>query len=127
MARRCRAGPRSSPPAGARPRKKDKGFQAELTQVDLTIVDCQSLTQYRGKTDANMMCANSPEADTCTGDSGGPLVREQDEPELVGIVSWGIGCYREDSAGVYVRIDRDHYRDWIDRAMAADPSINRLR
>ena len=106
---------------------KDKGFQPELTQVDLTTVDCSSLAQYRGKTDDNMMCANSPEDDTCTGDSGGPLILSQGEPVQVGIVSWGIGCYREDSAGVYVRIDRDHYRDWIDRAMATDPSLSEMR
>lgn len=106
---------------------KDRGFQSELTQVDLTTVDCASLAAYRGKTDDNMMCANSPDNDTCTGDSGGPLVLEEEKPVLVGIVSWGVGCYREDSAGVYVRIDRDHYRNWIDRAMATDPSVNVLR
>ncbi|MEO7814059.1 MAG: trypsin-like serine protease, partial [Sphingomicrobium sp.] len=65
--------------------------------------------------------------DTCTGDSGGPLVMEIDKPLLVGVVNWGRGCYRENSAGVYLRIDRDHFRDWIDRAMAADPSISELR
>ena len=106
---------------------KDSGFQSELTHVDLHTVDCGSLPAYRGKTDENMMCAGASDSDTCTGDSGGPLVSEGDEPVQVGIVSWGIGCYREDSAGVYVRIDRDHYRGWIDRAMAADRSINALR
>jgi secreted trypsin-like serine protease len=106
---------------------KDKGFQAELTQVDLTTVDCSSYPQYVGMTDDNMMCAAAPDIDTCTGDSGGPLVMEKDQPTLVGIVSWGKGCYRENSAGVYVRIDRDHFRDWIERAMAANPSINELR
>ncbi|HMI41825.1 MAG TPA: serine protease [Sphingomicrobium sp.] len=106
---------------------KDRGFQAELTEVDLKTVDCGSLAVYRGKTDGNMLCASSPDNDTCTGDSGGPLVLGQDQPVLVGVVSWGDGCYREGGAGVYVRIDRDHYRDWIDRAMASDPSINELR
>ena len=106
---------------------KDKGFQAELSQVDLTTVDCGTLTVYQGKTDGNMMCAGAPDDDTCTGDSGGPLVMGEDQPVLVGIVSWGIGCYRDDSAGVYVRIDRDHFRDWIDRAMAVDLSVNALR
>lgn len=106
---------------------KDRGFQAELTEVDLKTVDCGSLAIYRGKTDDNMMCASSPDNDTCTGDSGGPLVLTEGEPVLVGIVSWGEGCYREDSAGVYVRIDRNHYRDWIDRAMEVDPSVNELR
>lgn len=106
---------------------KDKGFQADLTQVNLITMDCASYPQYRGKTDSNMMCAASPDNDTCTGDSGGPLVMGEDQPRLVGIVSWGIGCYHENSAGVYVRLDRDHFLDWIDRAMAADPSINQLR
>lgn len=106
---------------------KDRGFQAELTEVDLKTVDCGSLAIYRGKTDDNMMCASSPDNDTCTGDSGGPLVLTEGEPVLVGIVSWGEGCYREDSAGVYVRIDRNHYREWIDRAMEVDPSVNELR
>jgi secreted trypsin-like serine protease len=105
----------------------DKGFQAELTQVDLITVDCASYPQYQGKTDANMMCAAAPDNDTCTGDSGGPLVMEQDRPLLVGIVSWGVGCYQENSAGVYVRLDDHHFLDWIARAMASDPSVNELR
>lgn len=106
---------------------KDAGFQAELTQVDLTTADCAEFPQYRGKTEAYMLCASAPDNDTCTGDSGGPLVMGELRPVLVGIVSWGIGCYDEHSAGVYVRIDRLNFRDWIDRAMAADPSVNSLR
>jgi secreted trypsin-like serine protease len=106
---------------------KNKGFQAELTQVDLKTVDCASLATYRDRTDGNMLCASSADNDTCTGDSGGPLVLTQGEPVLVGIVSWGDGCYRDNSAGVYVRIDRDHYRDWIDRAMATDDYVSELR
>lgn len=106
---------------------KDKGFQSDLTQVDLITVDCASYPEYNGKTDANMMCAASPDNDTCTGDSGGPLVLETDKPRLVGIVSWGIGCYRENSAGIYVRLDNQHFDDWIERAMTLDPSINTLR
>ena len=106
---------------------KDKGFEAELTQVDLSVVNCADFPEYRGKTEPYMLCASEPGNDTCTGDSGGPLVMGEDEPVLVGIVSWGIGCYNEHSAGVYIRVDRTYFRDWIDRAMAADPSINELR
>lgn len=110
---------------------KDKGFQAELTSVDLVTADCAQFPQYAGKIQEYQLCATSraPDdvADTCTGDSGGPLVLDTDQPELVGVVSWGKGCYRENSAGIYMRIDHDHFRDWIDRAMAADPSVSEMR
>lgn len=106
---------------------RNRGFQSELTEVDLATVDCATLAEYRDTTDGNVLCAAAPDNDTCTGDSGGPLILDGDVPVLIGIVSWGRGCYRENSAGVYVRIDRDHYRKWIDRAMAADPSLNSLR
>ena len=106
---------------------KGKGFQPDLTEVDLTVADCASFPEYAGETTEYQLCATSPESDTCTGDSGGPLVMEVDKPMLVGVVSWGHGCYRENSAGVYIRIDQQHFRDWIDRAMAADPSISEMR
>jgi secreted trypsin-like serine protease len=107
---------------------RDRGFAAELTTVDLKIVDCAAYPVYAGTTDGNMMCASAPDQDTCTGDSGGPLfIGDLDNAMLVGVVSWGKGCYREGGAGVYVRIDRDHFHDWIARAMASDPSVNELR
>ncbi len=110
---------------------KNKGFQSELTAVDLVTADCANYPQYDGQIQDYQLCATGrtpgDDADTCTGDSGGPLVLEGDTPELVGIVSWGKGCYRENSAGVYTRIDHDHFRDWIARAMAADPSISEMR
>jgi secreted trypsin-like serine protease len=97
-----------------------------LMQVDLTTLRCDSAAAYRGRTTGDMLCASAPDQDTCQGDSGGPLIRTAGEPVLVGIVSWGDGCADATRPGVYVRIDRDHYLDWIDRAMAADPSINEL-
>ena len=106
---------------------KGKGFQADLTQVDLTVADCGSFPEYDGETTEYQLCASSPDSDTCTGDSGGPLVMGVDKPMLVGVVSWGHGCYREHSAGVYIRIDQTYFRDWISRAMAADPSISEMR
>lgn len=110
---------------------KGVGFQAELTSVDLRTADCATYPQYAGKIQEYQLCATGrtpgDDADTCTGDSGGPLVLEGDKPALVGVVSWGIGCYREDSAGVYIRIDNQHFRDWIARAMAGDPSISEMR
>lgn len=109
---------------------KDRGFQSELTAVDLRTADCAAFPEYAGKVPEYQLCATGrtpdDDADTCAGDSGGPLVLEQDRPLLVGVVNWGIGCYRRGSAGIYLRIDRDHFRDWIARAMAADPSVNEL-
>ena len=105
----------------------DKSYQADLTQVDLTTVDCAAYPQNDGWTAAYHLCAAAPDNDTCEGDSGGPLVMENDRPYLVGIVNFGFGCYRENSAGIYLRIDRTNFRDWIRRAMAADPLISELR
>ena len=108
---------------------KNSGFEAQLTSVDLVTADCANYPQYRDIPDYQL-CATGrtpgDDADTCTGDSGGPLVLEGEKPLLVGVVNWGEGCYRESGAGVYLRIDHDHFRDWIARAMAADPSVSQL-
>jgi secreted trypsin-like serine protease len=95
-----------------------------LRQVDLQTVSCDSAPDYRGKTNAAMLCAGAPGKDACQGDSGGPLILTSGEPVLVGIVSWGKGCAEASHPGLYVRIDRDHYLGWIGGAMKADPKLN---
>jgi secreted trypsin-like serine protease len=99
-------------------------YSLMLMKVDLKTVDCASAPAYAGRTDATMLCAGAPGRDTCQGDSGGPLVLTYGKPVLVGVVSWGDGCADAAHPGVYVRVDQ--YRDWIGRAMAADPSVNEL-
>eukprot|EP00952_Eustigmatos_sp_NYUAD-ZCMA_P012992 51879-Eustigmatos_ZCMA.PRE.1 len=49
--------------------------------------------------------------DSCQGDSGGPLFAAYPTPQLVGIVSWGIGCALDDAPGVYTRVSR--FVEWI--------------
>lgn len=64
-------------------------------------------TQYRVP---EMLCAGAMEGgrDTCQGDSGGPLVQSG---TLVGVTSFGRGCARRGTPGVYTRVS--HYVDWI--------------
>ncbi|XP_058812771.1 serine protease 1 [Topomyia yanbarensis] len=78
----------------------------------LTLEQCRSMKYRASRITSNMLCAGKGKQDSCQGDSGGPLlVRHGDKHEIVGIVSWGVGCGRAGYPGVYTRIVR--YLPWI--------------
>jgi secreted trypsin-like serine protease len=86
----------------------------EVLKADIRVVskaDCEKIeAEVKGQNvtlagyvdDSTMICAKHQDRDSCQGDSGGPLVhhRRDGSTELVGIVSWGVGC-ANDIPGVY--------------------------
>ena len=62
-----------------------------------------------------MLCASSLDStDSCQGDSGGPLVVQRENKEnyeLVGVVSWGLGCGLKEFPDIYSRVTSA--MDWI--------------
>jgi len=104
-------------------RQWDEGPLArQLETVDLPIVSNRQCMQWYNRSgsrqlirEETFLCAGWREGsrDACSGDSGGPLVvyREDGRAELVGIVSWGIGCGVPGRPGVYTRVNR--FTEWI--------------
>jgi len=95
------------------------GQPAKLHEVDVTVWSnslCGSKYNNRipGRIVSTMLCAADPSRDSCSGDSGGPLYMKRNGFLVqLGIVSWGIGCARADSPGVYTRVTK--MMDWIRR------------
>jgi trypsin len=87
---------------------------SRLQEVNVNYIDYQTCNNlYNGEiVDSVMLCAGVPGGgkDSCQGDSGGPIFDQ--EGTQVGVVSWGYGCARENSPGVYSRVSG--VKDWID-------------
>lgn len=93
-----------------------------LRDASLTILSSARCGRLLG-TDyvaAEALCAGVPGGgvDTCTGDSGGPL--SDASGVLIGVTSWGNGCGRAGSPGVYTRVSR--LGPWIAAALAGPAS-----
>jgi len=99
-----------------------------LYQVSVPVVsndDCN--TALGGGITANMLCAGLAEGgkDSCQGDSGGPLVVPDGANwKQAGVVSFGQGCARPNSYGVYARVSQ--YIDWISEHTGETPAQNQI-
>jgi trypsin len=108
---------------------EDGTFPDTLQQVELEIVDDWTCALALGEdvvqAGAGSLCAGYPDGgrDTCQGDSGGPLLVQEAGGGwlLAGITSFGLGCARTLSPGVYAEIQ--NYSDtgaWLNACLADD-------
>ncbi|MFH8977641.1 S1 family peptidase [Streptomyces sp. NPDC017890] len=89
------------------------------------LPDARCERAYSGSDDGrylagSMLCAGEDVGgrDACQGDSGGPLVAQG---RLIGLVSWGSGCGRPGSPGVYTRVSA------VLRTLGWDDTVARQR
>jgi len=104
---------------------------SELRLIKLPIIsnlECETRYNRSGSPqyvpEESFLCAGNDEAgqDMCNGDSGGPLVtyRHDGRAQLVGVVSWSVGCAAKDRPGVYTRVSR--LIDWIEEVVGSPSS-----
>lgn len=97
------------------------GEDKPLLQAAVPIVDNERcLARYNERYFAETeICAGFAEGggDACQGAGGGPLVTldRHGRKYQIGIVSWGEGCARPGTYGVYTRVSS--YADWIKRSV----------
>jgi len=98
-----------------------------LQEVEVGIIsdaDCEASFETQSSKDQiseDMLCAGAPGKDACQGDSGGPFTvkkKTTQQHELVGVVSWGIGCATDGLFGVYAEVAK--LRRWINTKIEAN-------
>uniref|UniRef100_F6ZZG1 Peptidase S1 domain-containing protein n=2 Tax=Monodelphis domestica TaxID=13616 RepID=F6ZZG1_MONDO len=97
--------------------KASGSFPNNLQEAQIEIINndvCNRINVYGGAVSSGMICAGFllGQIDACEGDSGGPLVIPQNGLwYIIGVVSWGIDCGKENKPGIYTKVA--HYRNWI--------------
>ncbi|XP_064627124.1 chymotrypsinogen A-like [Lineus longissimus] len=103
-------------------KRVEKAASTTLQQVAVPIISSSTCgsSRYYGSdySSSYMICAGYSNGgmDSCQGDSGGPLVTSvSGRWYLAGVTSWGIGCAKARSPGVYTRVTGQV--DWINYVM----------
>lgn len=95
-----------------------KSYSRTLLQGVVPLLpreDCEA--RYGRKFTNRMICAGNlsedKRVDSCQGDSGGPLMCQRSNGRwiILGITSWGYGCGRKNSPGVYTKVSK--FVPWI--------------
>ncbi|KAF8796054.1 protein masquerade-like [Argiope bruennichi] len=75
---------------------------------------------------ASSFCAGGQgQQDACQGDAGGPLVCEiGGHHELVGLVSWTLGCGRSDVPSIYVKVPA--FMGWINQVISSSSFLTAI-
>ncbi|XP_023131890.2 transmembrane protease serine 7 [Amphiprion ocellaris] len=94
----------------------NKVLPSVLQEAEVSILSQNDCKKIHSLVSPRMLCAGVPsgERDACNGDSGGPLSCQAPGGGrwfLIGIVSWGVGCGRENLPGVYTRVNK--FTSWI--------------
>lgn len=120
---------------------KEGEYQVVLKEIDLPIMNntqCQYNFQTktrlgrRFKLHPSFICAGGEEGrDACKGDGGGslacPLKAEPHRFVQAGIVAWGIGCGKQDIAGVYASVSHEIcWVDWITSCHNGNGNVSSL-
>ncbi|XP_015806980.1 transmembrane protease serine 4a isoform X2 [Nothobranchius furzeri] len=96
---------------------KENGVVSDTLQVaHISLIGrstCASPAIYGSHITQRMICAGSMKGgvDACQGDSGGPLTYFSSQWNLIGVVSWGVGCAEANRPGVYTNMDE--MLNWI--------------
>ena len=90
-------------------------FSSALNVINIPLVERDLCVRHMTNTiTENVLCAGvlGQRQDACEGDSGGPMVTlYRDTWFLLGLVSWGEGCGRQDKLGIYTKVS--NYHQWI--------------
>uniref|UniRef100_A0A8C4TE47 Peptidase S1 domain-containing protein n=1 Tax=Erpetoichthys calabaricus TaxID=27687 RepID=A0A8C4TE47_ERPCA len=108
-----------------------EGVSHVLRDGQVQLIDssvCNDIEIYPNEITPRMLCAGylDGRVDSCQGDSGGPLVcQSKDTWWLVGIVSWGDGCGRQNRPGVYTNVS--DLLDWVYQKLQVSSNIRLLK